>query len=544
MYAWLHALLLAPSGPWSLRAWLVVVLDVLLSRAYASTPRVPQPRLDASRASRREPPALSPPVGDADDTHPSQSAASRVTPQPAAAATTTSNGNSDNDDGAVAVVTGGNGGIGRETVRALARAGVHVVLACRSAERGADAVDEILSSEAQRRAPLGECGHKALTPPRSASRAAAAASMRVLPLDLGSLASVRAFAARFTARYRRLDYLVLNAGVMAASWHERTRDGFEMHFGVNHLAHHLLTNLLDAPLRAAGGRVVVVGSITMLLTERAQLEAFMNDAARSLAGASAATTATEDSLDKACVGVPGAWSERASPGGVDTDADRRAVPGSESTHGRGQRARANDTSTDHAGGGETDHGATGSNAAGAQAAAAAAARILTPAGNARQAAANTTAPASNARQAAAGASTSTARRAQSEVASGAASRALRRNPFLVYAVSKACNYVFACELARRGIDVVCVHPGDVKTGVVRNLPPLVQALYRLFADVFLLTTEQGAAASVDACFRPGDPATLLLARAGRKQILPPAWLRSAATGSALWELSERCCAQR
>ncbi|MFJ9035916.1 oxidoreductase [Streptomyces sp. NPDC102406] len=135
--------------------------------------------------------------------------------------------------GRTAVVTGANSGIGYVTARELARAGAHTVLACRSAERGEAALAR-LRSEVPR------------------------AQAEFEPLDLGSLDSVRAFAAG--RQGRRLDLLVNNAGVMALPF-GHTADGFETQFGVNHLGHFALTGLLLPGLLAApAARVVSVAS--------------------------------------------------------------------------------------------------------------------------------------------------------------------------------------------------------------------------------------------------------------------------------------------
>lgn len=137
--------------------------------------------------------------------------------------------------GRVAVVTGANGGLGLETARALAGAGAHVVMAARNAEKAAAAEESVLGSA-----------------PR--------ASLERVPLDLASLASVRAAAERILAAHERLDLLVSNAGVMAVP-ERRTEDGFEMQLGVNHLGHFALTaHLLPALLRAEAARVVSVTS--------------------------------------------------------------------------------------------------------------------------------------------------------------------------------------------------------------------------------------------------------------------------------------------
>jgi len=133
--------------------------------------------------------------------------------------------------GRVAVITGANSGIGWEAARALAEHGATVVLACRSAERGQDAVRRI----------------QALKPD---------AQVSLLPLDLADLASVHAFAADLS--FERIDLLLNNAGVMAIPRRETT-DGFEMQLGVNHLGHFALTGLLIDRL-APNGRIVTVSS--------------------------------------------------------------------------------------------------------------------------------------------------------------------------------------------------------------------------------------------------------------------------------------------
>ncbi len=134
--------------------------------------------------------------------------------------------------GRVAVVTGANTGIGFETARALAEHGATVVLACRDRRRADDAAGRIV-------------------------RAAPGAAVDVVPLDL---ASVRAAADEIGRRHRKLDLLVNNAGVTGLTG--RTRDGFEVQFGINHLGHFALTGLLlDRLLAVPGARVVTVSSI-------------------------------------------------------------------------------------------------------------------------------------------------------------------------------------------------------------------------------------------------------------------------------------------
>lgn len=137
--------------------------------------------------------------------------------------------------GRIAIVTGANTGIGLETARMLAQKGAEVILACRSAEKGQAAAAKISA--------LGPAG-----------------AVRFEPLDLGDLESVDAFAKSFVARHERLDLLVNNAGVMVPPL-GRTKQGFELQLGTNHLAHFALTaKLLPLLERTTGARVVVVSS--------------------------------------------------------------------------------------------------------------------------------------------------------------------------------------------------------------------------------------------------------------------------------------------
>lgn len=137
--------------------------------------------------------------------------------------------------GRVAVVSGASGGVGLRLAQELARLGATVILGCRNVSKG--------YSAAQRIADMDVPG-----------------SVEMLELDLSSFASVRRFASDFKARYRKLDYLVCNAGVMAVPERRVTKDGFELQMGVNHLGHFLLTELLLDRVKNCRGRICIVSS--------------------------------------------------------------------------------------------------------------------------------------------------------------------------------------------------------------------------------------------------------------------------------------------
>jgi light-dependent protochlorophyllide reductase len=137
------------------------------------------------------------------------------------------------------IVTGGNTGLGFAAARALAESdqGWHVVIACRNPAKAAEAVRAI----AKRTAP---------------------GQVEAMSLDLSSLASVRAFAVDYAGRnLPPLRGVILNAGSQFVTGTKYTQDGFEATFGVNHLGHFLLTNLLLTQIREPA-RIVFVSSGT------------------------------------------------------------------------------------------------------------------------------------------------------------------------------------------------------------------------------------------------------------------------------------------
>ncbi|KRF80051.1 retinol dehydrogenase 13 isoform X1 [Drosophila virilis] len=136
----------------------------------------------------------------------------------------------------VVIVTGSNTGIGKETVRELARRGATVYMACRDMKKCEQAREEIVLETKNKYVYCREC-------------------------DLASMDSIRNFVATFKREQANLHILINNAGVMRCP-RSLTKDGFEMQLGVNHLGHFLLTNLLlDVLKKSCPSRIVNVSSL-------------------------------------------------------------------------------------------------------------------------------------------------------------------------------------------------------------------------------------------------------------------------------------------
>lgn len=134
----------------------------------------------------------------------------------------------------VILITGANTGIGKSTASALAARGAKLYLACRSESKTLPVIEQITA----------ESGNP---------------EVHFLPLDLGDLDSVRACAEAFLATGEPLHVLINNAGL--AGQQGLTASGFEKAFGVNHVGHFLLTELLLERLKqSAPARIVNVAS--------------------------------------------------------------------------------------------------------------------------------------------------------------------------------------------------------------------------------------------------------------------------------------------
>ncbi|XP_008822417.1 retinol dehydrogenase 14 [Nannospalax galili] len=148
--------------------------------------------------------------------------------------------------GKTVVITGANSGLGRATAAELLRLGARVIMGCRDRARAEEAAGQLLRELRQSGSPEPDAG--------------AGGELVVKELDLASLSSVRAFCGELLQEESRLDVLINNAGVFQCPY-MKTEDGFEMQFGVNHLGHFLLTNLLLGLLKSsAPSRIVVVSS--------------------------------------------------------------------------------------------------------------------------------------------------------------------------------------------------------------------------------------------------------------------------------------------
>jgi len=138
----------------------------------------------------------------------------------------------------VCIITGANTGIGFVTAKEFAKRKALVIIGCR--RQGIETVEkakkEIMAADPS----IKEEDLK----------------IEFIPLDLGSLKSVRSFAAEFLKKDLPLHYLINNAGIMNPPY-GLTEDGFESQFGVNHLGHFLLTNLLLDKLKLSAPSKII-----------------------------------------------------------------------------------------------------------------------------------------------------------------------------------------------------------------------------------------------------------------------------------------------
>lgn len=141
-----------------------------------------------------------------------------------------------NQSNKVIIITGATSGLGKQATKVLASRNAKVTMAVRNTQKAEVVVKEILKDYPE-------------------------AKIEISQLDLNSLDSVKSFVETFTKNNKQLDILINNAGVMMCPY-SKTKDGFEIQMGVNHLGHFALTGLLMPLLmNTQSSRVVVTSSI-------------------------------------------------------------------------------------------------------------------------------------------------------------------------------------------------------------------------------------------------------------------------------------------
>jgi len=158
--------------------------------------------------------------------------------------------------GKIVVVTGANSGIGKETVRGLVRWGAHVILGCRSLERGTSAIEEIKSELPD-------------------------ASLELIQLDLMDWDSIQTFITALKAKYQHIDVLINNAAVVQTKY-LKSKYNLEMMLTVNYLGLVLLTEyslelLEKAPQANGRPRIVMVSSNNHQMFDTLDLKDFELD---------------------------------------------------------------------------------------------------------------------------------------------------------------------------------------------------------------------------------------------------------------------------
>ena len=141
-----------------------------------------------------------------------------------------------NQIGKTIIITGASSGLGKEATKVLAEKNARVIMAVRNTEKA-----QLVANQISVELP--------------------GALVEIRELDLGSLNSIKAFADGIIKDYPALDILINNAGVMMCPY-SKTKDGFEIQMGTNHLGHFALTGLLMPLLKSTpGARIVATSSI-------------------------------------------------------------------------------------------------------------------------------------------------------------------------------------------------------------------------------------------------------------------------------------------
>lgn len=137
--------------------------------------------------------------------------------------------------GKTILITGANSGLGLEATKVLSSKGAHVVMTARNLKSGNEAISLIKKENAN-------------------------AKLDLMRLDLSDFASIHKFSEEFHKKYKQLDVLINNAGVMFPVRRELTKQKFEVQFGTNHLGHFLLTGLLLGLLKSTPNSRIAIQS--------------------------------------------------------------------------------------------------------------------------------------------------------------------------------------------------------------------------------------------------------------------------------------------
>ncbi len=140
-----------------------------------------------------------------------------------------------NQKGKVIIITGASSGLGFEVAKVLADKNGTIIVAVRNQEKGNAAIEKIKVDNPN-------------------------ADIQVMIVDLSNLASIKKFTDNFKNKFDKLDLLINNAGVMNPPY-SKTKDGFELQFGTNHLGHFALTgHLIDLIKKTPNSRIINVAS--------------------------------------------------------------------------------------------------------------------------------------------------------------------------------------------------------------------------------------------------------------------------------------------
>ncbi|WP_440121466.1 oxidoreductase [Tenacibaculum sp. Ill] len=138
--------------------------------------------------------------------------------------------------GKTILITGANSGLGLGSAKELARKGAKVIMTARNQTKGQQALNEV-------------------------KREIPNADLELMNLDLADIPNIRKFVAEFKNKFKKLDVLMNNAGVMMPPKRQETKQGFELQFGTNHLGHFFLTNeLLPILEQTPNSRIVITTS--------------------------------------------------------------------------------------------------------------------------------------------------------------------------------------------------------------------------------------------------------------------------------------------